>query len=71
MLSARAIPWLLTILVGLALGLAVWGFMHSRSQRVGAALQGHSDTLLLGLLVFAAFAMGMFVTYLLLANVYP
>ena len=70
MLSAHAIPLLLSILVGLLLGLLVWGFWRTWRREVGGALLETRDDLLLGLLMLAAFALGIFLTYVLL-GFYP
>ena len=65
--SAYAIPLLLSILVGLALGLVAWGFLRARVHRFESALMGAQDDVLLGLLVLAAFSLGAFLTYALLS----
>ena len=62
----QAIPLLLGALVGLLVGLVAWGFLRARSHRAGAAMTRPRDEALLGLLVLASFALGVFVTYLLL-----
>ena len=59
-------PLLLSIAVGVFLALGTWRLARYKSHKGSAALQWHGDALLLGLLVFAAFALGMFVTYMLL-----
>ncbi len=62
-----AAPMLLIALTGLLLGLGAWGFLRARRQEADAALaESHNDLLLLGLLVLAAFTLGVFLTYLLL-----
>jgi hypothetical protein len=63
----RAIPVLLAILVGLLLGLLAWGFFRIQSHESGEALIGARDDVLTGLLVLAAFALGVFLTYMVLA----
>lgn len=66
MSSVHAVPLLLSALVGLLLGLVAWGFLRTRGHQVGDALIGARDDVLLGLLVLAAFALGAFLTYVLL-----
>ena len=66
MLSRNAMPILLGILVGAVLGLAVWGLQRSQSRVVGDSVMGTQGDVLLGLLVLAAFALGVFVTYVLI-----
>jgi hypothetical protein len=66
MWSTHAVPLLLIVLVGLSLGLVAWGFLRVRSRETSGALMGTRDDVLLGLLVLAAFALGAFLTYILL-----
>jgi hypothetical protein len=74
MLSEDAILFLFSILAGLLLGLTAWGLLQVRwrngrnnSVEPGDETSSSSDeTLLLGLLVVAAFALGAFITYALL-----
>ena len=69
MLVAHAIPLLLiSVLVGLLLGLLVWGFLRTRSQRSDGSQMEARDDVLLALLILAAFAMGVFLTYALLSS---
>jgi NhaP-type Na+/H+ or K+/H+ antiporter len=56
---------LLSILVGLVLGLVTRGLLQLRRQKEDAEAAS-PDGALLGLLVLAAFALGAFVTYALL-----
>jgi hypothetical protein len=59
------IPLLLSVLVGLVLGLMAWNILRLRRR---AADDGPVDTgngLLLGLLILGAVALGMFLTYVL------
>jgi hypothetical protein len=65
--SAHAIPALLAVLVGLLLCLAVWGIVRGRNHEGSAAWMGRPDGMLLGMLALAAFAMGVFLTYVLLS----
>jgi len=58
------IPLLISILVGLLLGLVTAGLLRLRSHPAEGTWSATNDGLLLGLLALAAFAMGVFVTYL-------
>jgi cytochrome c biogenesis protein CcdA len=64
MLSVPVVPVLLSVLVGLLLGLVAWGALGSRHQDVDN-LMGMRDDVLLGLLVLAAFALGVFLAYVM------
>jgi len=66
MSSQNAIPILLSVLVGAVLGLVVWGLRRSRRHVVGDSVMGTRDDVLLGLLMLAAFALGVFLTYVLI-----
>ena len=59
------IPLVISILVGFLLGLVTVGLLRLRRSPVDSNLTESSDALLLGLLVLAAFAMGVFLTYIL------
>ena len=62
----NVIPVLLGALVGAVLGLVVWGLQRSRSHAAGdSAIRTRGD-MLVGLLVLAAFASGVFLTYVLI-----
>ncbi|RME48558.1 MAG: hypothetical protein D6791_03005 [Chloroflexi bacterium] len=61
-------PMLLSLLVGVLLGLVTWEFLRTRRQEVGDALMSAQDEFLIGLLVLAAFALGVFLAYLLLST---
>lgn len=65
MLNVHMIQFLLGILVGLVLGLTVPGLWHSHRWVAGEHLPGTRDSVLLALLVLAAFALGVFITYVL------
>jgi hypothetical protein len=65
MLSGHAILFLLTILVGLLIGLMTWGFYQARNHKFDKALLAKRDDMLLGLVVLAAFSLGIFLTYAL------
>jgi hypothetical protein len=62
----RAIPVLLAILTGLVFALVAWGLLRIRSRETGETLVGAGDVMLTGLLVLAAFALGMFLTYIVI-----
>lgn len=67
MSSVHIVPLLLSLLVGLLLGLIAWGLWQAAKQGSGVTLMGTRDGLLLGLLLLAGFAMGVFMTYVLLS----
>ena len=62
----HAVPVLLAILVGLLFALLAWGYLQLQSRRAGEALVGVRDDMLTGLLVLAAFALGIFLAYILI-----
>jgi hypothetical protein len=66
MLSGHAILLLLSILVGLLIGLMTWGFFQARNHKFDASVLGKRDDVLLGLMVLAAFSLGIFLTYALM-----
>jgi hypothetical protein len=54
-------------LVALVLGVVIWGFfLRGQGRQFDRALIGSGDDLIIGLLVLAAFALGIFLTYALL-----
>ena len=53
-------------MVGGVLGLVVWGLQRSRGQAAGDSAMRMRGDLLLGLIVLAAFALGVFLTYVLI-----
>jgi hypothetical protein len=59
------IPLVISIMVGFLLGLVAVGFLRLRHSPTEGSLPRSGDGLLLGLLTLAAFAMGVFLTYLL------
>ncbi len=59
------IPLLLSLLVGLVLGLVTWGLLRLRRYQ-DEAQAASLDSALLVLLALAAFALGAFLTYALL-----
>ena len=60
------VPLLISVLVGFLLGLVTLGLLQLRRSPTEGSLPETGDPLLLGLLALAAFAMGAFLTYLLL-----
>ena len=64
--SVRAIPILLSILVGLLISLVVWGLVRPPRQQTGDTWIETRDDLLMGLLMLAAFVSGAFLTYVVL-----
>jgi hypothetical protein len=59
------IPLMLSVLVGFLLSLVTVRLLRLRHSATEGSLPGSGDALLLGLLALAAFAMGAFLTYLL------
>ena len=60
-------PLLLIVLLGLVVSALAWGTWQMRRCRSNTVdLSARDDVLLLGLLVLAAFAMGVFLAYTLL-----
>jgi hypothetical protein len=64
----HTVPLLLSILVGLLLGLVTWGFLRIRRHTADDDLVETRDEILFGMLAFAVFSLGAFVTYVLLLN---
>ncbi len=67
LLTQAILLQLINILIGLLLGLLAWGILRARSYG-NSIVMGLRDNVLLGLLVFAGFAMGVFLTYALLGS---
>lgn len=59
------VPLLVSVLVGFLLGLVTVGLLRLRRSPAGDSLPETGDPVLLGLLALAAFAMGVFLTYVL------
>jgi hypothetical protein len=59
------IPLVISILVGFLLGLVTLGLLRLRHIPSEGSVSETTDGLLLGLLALAAFAMGVFLTYIL------
>lgn len=64
--SRNIIPVVLSALVGAVLSLVVWGLQRSRNQVIGDSLMETRGDVLVGLLMLAAFALGVFLTYVLI-----
>jgi hypothetical protein len=70
MISIYPVPLLLAIMIGLLLGLIIWGFLQVRGhQRNEAFLMETESDIRLWLLALAGFALGVFVTYLLFITI--
>jgi len=65
-MSARVVSVLFGALVGLLVGLGLGGLRRVRKIRASSLSAGYGDTLLVALLVIAAFALGVFVAYVFL-----
>ena len=64
-MSVHPIALILGILVGLLIGLTVWGFWRVRKDQADDNLMGGQNDLLVGFLILAGFALGVLLTYLL------
>lgn len=62
----HTVPFLLSILTGLLLGLVTWGFLRVRRHATEDDPIEMRDEVLLALLALAMFSSGAFVTYILL-----
>jgi hypothetical protein len=60
-----AVPLVISILVGFLLGLVTVGLLRLRHSPAEGYVPATGDALLLGLLTLAAFALGVFLTYVL------
>jgi hypothetical protein len=58
---------LLAVLVGLVFGLLAWGLLRMRSYDAGDVSIEVRDSVLVGLLILAAFALGAFISYMIIA----
>ena len=58
---------LLVVLVGLVFGLLTWGLLRIRSYDAGDVSIEVRDSVLVGLLIVAAFALGAFISYMVIA----
>ena len=59
------IPVIISVLVGFLLGFVMLGLLQLRQGRTPSSSSVTNDALLLALLSLAAFAMGVFLTYVL------
>jgi hypothetical protein len=66
MFIEEAIPLLMGIVVGLLLSVVVWSAVKARRQTTSDVIVDFQQQVLLGLLLVAVFAAGVFLTYLLL-----
>ncbi|HBY97855.1 MAG TPA: hypothetical protein DEP84_28590 [Chloroflexi bacterium] len=57
---------MLSLLVGLLLSLVTWGALRARKPAPGDPPTETPSVMILGFLVFAAFALGVFISYVLL-----
>lgn len=64
MWNVLSVPTLLGMLVSGALALMVYGLVRLRREDTPRASRGRRDDMLFWLLVLAAFAMGIFMTYI-------
>jgi hypothetical protein len=62
----HTVPFLLSVLIGLLLSLVTWGFLRVRRHATEDDSLEMRDDVLLALLVLAVFALGAFITYILL-----
>jgi hypothetical protein len=65
MVAWSASPMLLSVLIGLLLVLVVWGFQRVRARQTLCADPDWRDDVLVGTLMLAAFAVGIFLTFAL------
>ncbi len=68
MLPLQTAPLLISILVGLLLGLLAWWGQRVRGRGAGLRWPESSDDLLMALLVLGAIGLGVFLTYVLLST---
>lgn len=66
MWALGAVPLLLSIVLGLLLGVVAWGIMRIQAAGKDNTVSTWDDDLLIGLLVVGALASGVFLTYALL-----
>ncbi len=66
MISPHLAPVLVSLMVGLLLGMVTWSQVRSRRHNAASAGAQTHDDLLVAFLVLAAFGLGAFVTYVLL-----
>ncbi len=63
MASLHAAPLFLDILVGLVCGVIAWGLMRGRERSQRPSSLDAFDQTVLALVLLAAFALGVFITY--------
>ena len=65
--STHPIPLLLSVLIGFLLGFVALGLFQARSQQANDTTFDTQSNIFWGLLMLAAFALGVFLTYVLLS----
>jgi hypothetical protein len=60
-------PMLISVLIGLLVGLVAWGFQRVRARQAVCGEPDWRDDFLVGAAILAAFAVGIFLTYALLS----
>jgi hypothetical protein len=68
MFFPHLVPVLLSLLVGLVLGVVTWSQVRARRQTSGGRGAEAGDDVLVAFMVLAAFGFGAFVTYVLLGT---
>jgi hypothetical protein len=61
-------PFLLGLLVGFLLALIVWALVQTRLRKVLTDIRYGEDGMLLSLMFFAAFSLGVFLTFVVTAR---
>ena len=61
-------PFLIGVLVGFLLALMVWAFLQTRFRKVSTDIRHGEDGILLSMLFFAAFSLGVFLTFVVTAR---
>jgi hypothetical protein len=68
MSSVRTIPLLLSVLIGLLLGLLAWGAVRVGHQTAQSTVSVVREDVLVGLLALGVFSLGAILTYVLLVG---
>jgi hypothetical protein len=61
-------PFLIGVLVGFLLALMVWAFLQTRFRKVSTDIRYGEDGILLSMLFFAAFSLGVFLAFVVTAR---
>lgn len=61
-------PFLIGLLVGLLLALMVWASLQTRFRKVLTSIRYGEDGILLSMLFFAAFSLGVFLAFVVTAR---